>query len=326
MAKQSPAVAFYPERGYQDSSPVVNGNGPHMTTILVVDDSPLDLHYARHCVEAEGCRVIFAQNGNEALDIIARDRPDAVLTDLQMPEVDGLELVRRINKIQPPTPVILMTAHGSEDVAVQALRAGAASYVPKKNLQRDLGWALRKVLTAAESAREREQIRSILRHSESYYIIGYEPRDARALVSHLQESLVQLGLCDEVGRLQIATALTEALANAIDHGNLELDSALRENDGRAYRQLGLERCQQPPYCERRVHVTARLQVDQAVFQIRDEGCGFDPRTLPDPTDPENLLKPSGRGVMLIRTFMDAVRFNDVGNEITMVKRPSNRVA
>jgi len=89
-----------------------------MTTVLIVDDSPVDLLFARRCVEAEGCKVIFASNGREALDIIARSRPDAVLTDLQMPEMNGLELVQRMKRVQPPTPVILMTAHGSEDVAV----------------------------------------------------------------------------------------------------------------------------------------------------------------------------------------------------------------
>ena len=131
---------------------------------------------------------------------------------------------------------------------------------------------------------------------------------------------MQIGLCDEVGRLQVATALTEALANAIDHGNLELDSALRESDGQAYRELGTQRTKIPPFRDRRVHVSAYFQEDEARFVIRDEGPGFDPHTLPDPTDPENLLKPSGRGVMLIRTFMDVVAFNETGNEITMIKR------
>jgi CheY-like chemotaxis protein len=256
--------------------------------------------------------------------MIDLEKPDAVLTDLQMPEVDGLELVRRIKDQHASIPVILMTAHGSEDVAVQALKAGAASYVPKKNLQRDLGWALRSVLSAAEAAREREQIRTILKSSENQYILGYEPNGARALVSHLQDNLTQMDICDEVARLQVSTALTEALTNAIDHGNLELDSSLREQDGRAYRQLGQERSTQHPYRERRVHVRAAINEEQATFVIRDEGSGFDPTTLPDPTDPENLLKPSGRGVMLIRTFMDHVSFNDQGNEITMVKRHVNR--
>jgi anti-sigma regulatory factor (Ser/Thr protein kinase) len=62
--------------------------------------------------------------------------------------------------------------------------------------------------------------------------------------------------------------------------------------------------------------------EQATITIRDEGPGFDPSSLPDPTDPENIGKISGRGLLLIRTFMDDVRFNETGNEITLVKKKS----
>ena len=58
---------------------------------------------------------------------------------------------------------------------------------------------------------------------------------------------------------------------------------------------------------------------EARFVIRDDGPGFDPAALPDTADPENLLKPSGRGVMLMRTFMDEVTFSSNGACVTMVK-------
>ena len=61
-----------------------------------------------------------------------------ILTDLVMPDMEGLELVRRVRAEHPQIPVILVTAYGSEDVAMQALRAGAANYIPKKQLARDL--------------------------------------------------------------------------------------------------------------------------------------------------------------------------------------------
>ena len=59
---------------------------------------------------------------------------------------------------------------------------------------------------------------------------------------------------------------------------------------------------------------------EATYVIRDEGRGFDPAALSDPTSPQNLDRLTGRGLFLIRTFMDEVRHNDVGNEITLVKR------
>ena len=65
---------------------------------------------------------------------------------------------------------------------------------------------------------------------------------------------------------------------------------------------------------------ATLTRDEATFLVRDEGLGFDPSTLPDPTDPANLGKVSGRGLLLIQTFMDHVEHNATGNQITMVKR------
>ena len=291
-----------------------------MTTVLVVDDAALDRRIAGGFVEEEGSIPVYAENGREALRIIERDKPAVVLTDLQMPEMDGLELVRQIRQDHPRVPVILMTAYGSEEIAVAALRAGAASYVPKKYLKRDLGQALQVVLAAVEAVQQRDEVRNFLRQTESRYVLGYEPAGTPALISHLQDSLTQLNFCDEAGLLQVSTALTEALANAIDHGNLELDSALRESPDNAYRKLRRERAQQAPYRERRVHVIAKLTPSEVMYVIRDEGAGFDPSQLPDPRDPENLVKPSGRGVLLIRTFMDEVTYNEKGNEITMIKR------
>lgn len=294
-----------------------------MTNVLVVDDSLMDRKISGSILEAEGAIVAYAVNGQDALDKIAISKPDVVLTDMQMPVMDGLELVRRMKKQHPSIPVILVTREGSEEIAVEALRIGASSYVPKRNLTRDLGRVLETVLSAVETLRERDQVRDLLQHAESYYVLGYDPGAPRALIHHLQDHLSQTNVGDEADRLRIGTALAEALANAIDHGNLELDSKLRENGLMTYRDTGKARASQEPYRNRRVHVTARLSPGEATFIIRDEGPGFDPAGLPDPTNPENITKPSGRGVMLIRTFMDDVRFNEYGNEITMVKRNSN---
>ena len=109
--------------------------------------------------------------------------------------------------------------------------------------------------------------------------------------------------------------------NAIEHGNLEVSSELREDaDSNAYKKLVEQRRHMAPYRDRRVHLTAHFSRREAVYTVRDEGPGFDVSRLPDPTDPANLEKSSGRGLLLIRTFMDEVRFNATGNEITLCKR------
>lgn len=291
-----------------------------MTTVLIVDDSEVDRRLAGLCVEETGAQPTYAQNGREALEMVAKERPDAVVTDLKMPEIGGLELVQQLRSDHPGLPVILMTAWGSEDIAATALKAGAASYVPKKNLKLDLGNALRTALASVREARELERACKYLESIESRFVLGFDPEGAEALVEHLQNDLQRLDFCDENILTQVGTALMEALSNAIYHGNLELDSKIRETSMADYRALAAQRAAESPYKERRVHVTARLTRDVAFYSVRDEGPGFDVDSLPDPTNPENLLRASGRGVVLIRTFMDEVTYNDTGNEIAMLVR------
>lgn len=94
-------------------------------------------------------------------------------------------------------------------------------------------------------------------------------------------------------------ALEEALVNAIRHGNRSDAS-------------------------KRVHVHCKISAERVWIEIRDEGPGFDPRSIPDPTEEENLENPSGRGIMLMRTFMSRVEYNDKGNCVVMEKLRAGR--
>lgn len=292
-----------------------------MTSVLVVDDFVMDRHRAGALVEkATGFTPVYASNGREALTAMEQALPDVVLTDLLMPEMDGLELVQEIRSKYPLVPVILMTAHGSEEIAIKALQTGASSYVPKRNLAQDLAETVESVLAAARASRNQQRLLECLARTESHFILDNDPGLIPPLIGHLQDNLARLKLCDEIGRIRVSVALQEALTNAIQHGNLEVSSVLREKDDKAYYALAAERRKEKPYCLRRINVIARESTVEAVYVIRDEGPGFDPSLLPDPTDPSNLERVSGRGLLLIRTFMDEVSHNAKGNEITMIKR------
>ena len=106
------------------------------TPVLVVDDSSTARLFVRRLVERlPGFRVVVACDGKEALAALKKESFAAVVTDLHMPGMDGLELVESIRDRYPLVPVILMTAQGSEDIAVKALQSGAASYVSKRALE-----------------------------------------------------------------------------------------------------------------------------------------------------------------------------------------------
>ncbi|MFH1755433.1 MAG: response regulator, partial [Candidatus Latescibacterota bacterium] len=88
-----------------------------MDTILVVDDCKEDREIASRCLQEHGVKTLFAENGREALKILAKQRLDAVLTDLHMPEMDGLQLVERMRLDYSNVPVVVMTAVGTAHAA-----------------------------------------------------------------------------------------------------------------------------------------------------------------------------------------------------------------
>ena len=147
-----------------------------------------------------------------------------------------------------------------------------------------------------------------------------------SLVSHMRQAVRQRRICDETDSIRVATGIDEALLNAYYHGNLEVDSILKIEDCDAFHQLADRRIQERPYRDRRITVTARFSPTDAIFIIHDDGPGFNPEELPDPTDPDYLQRPSGRGLLLMRAFLDEVKFNDVGNEVTLVKRKNQQTA
>jgi CheY-like chemotaxis protein len=291
---------------------------PH--TVLIVDDSAIDRTLAGGIVgKMPGWKAVFAGQGVEALAVLDKGGIDVVVTDMIMPEMDGLELVQAARARFPLVPVILMTAHGSEDIAIQALQRGAASYVPKKSLAHDLGETLEQVLSAAQTSRNQHRILESLTRLESHFELENDISLVAPLVGHMEDAIARVKLSEPSGLILLGVALHEAMTNAIFHGNLDLSSQIKEESESRYYELAHERRQQAPYRDRHVYVSATLTRDSATFVIRDEGNGFDPATLPDPTDPANLGKVSGRGLLLIQTFMDRVEHNAKGNQITMIK-------
>ena len=120
--------------------------------------------------------------------------------------------------------------------------------------------------------------------------------------------------------MRVGLALHEALANAVFHGNLEVSSELRQEDERRFHALARLRRSLRPYCDRKVEVHSTVDRQGARFVISDEGPGFDTASVLPASDETNVLKVGGRGMLLIRAFMDEVQHNETGNRITMIKR------
>ncbi|HEY3027608.1 MAG TPA: ATP-binding protein [Pyrinomonadaceae bacterium] len=120
------------------------------------------------------------------------------------------------------------------------------------------------------------------------------------VLQYLIERVSRMGLI-QPEKSNLFVALDEAFVNGVTHGN-------KNNPGKLLR------------------ITAELSPSEAVFTVEDEGEGFDLQQIPDPRDPANLFKTSGRGVLLIYNIMDEVEYNAQGNLLKMVKRPEEVVS
>jgi CheY-like chemotaxis protein len=292
-----------------------------MPTVLVVDDAAVDRKLVAGLLsKGPGLQVALAASGEEALAAIQASPPALIVTDLVMPGMSGLDLVAQVVEQHPEVPVILMTGKGSEEIAVKALQAGAASYVPKGMLHQHLLNTVQDVLDMVRERHSQAKLMNCLKRGQFQFVLGNDPALIPSLINHVQSLVASVGLCGEAGVIRVCIALEEALRNAMFHGNLELTSEQREGDGAEYQRLIDERTRVEPYAGRQLEVTVEVTPTCGRFVIRDHGPGFDPTKLPDPTDPENLEKVSGRGLLLMRTFMDEVTFNASGNQVTMIKR------
>ena len=291
--------------------------------ILVVEDNPDDVCMVRDILRAASLDIAITvvEDGALALALLRDGHcvPDLVLTDLQMPRMDGIELVEWIRREFSSLPVILMTAFGSEDIALRALQRGAASYVPKKHLQQNLLRTLEQILEVVHAERQDRTLRRCLVGAEHQFILENDLSLIPPIIHELGEGYATMMQCDENERIRLSIALSEALSNAMCHGNLEMDGREREKVNGGWLSMVDERRSTPPFCHRRVRLTARLSNNDAVYTVADEGPGFAPSALPDPRDSANVAKVGGRGLLLIRLFMDEVVHNEAGNEITMYK-------
>lgn len=289
--------------------------------ILLVEDSPTQAAHMRFILEDAGYRVAVAVDGRAGLESVRSQLPMLVVTDLHMPEMNGLELVEQLRREFASLPVILTTAAGTEDIATEALRRGAASYVPKRKAETLLVETVRQIIALAGADRMARKLVECQTSSHLTFSLYNDDTLVPAVIARIRDQLLEMGICDNAGLMPVSTALDESLVNAMIHGNLEVSSKLRDEDaGKPYRDQIVERRALSPYCDRRVHVELTTNRDEACIVIRDEGPGFDPSKIPDPRDPSNIEKVSGRGLLLIQTFMDEVRHNEQGNEITMIKR------
>jgi anti-sigma regulatory factor (Ser/Thr protein kinase) len=144
-----------------------------------------------------------------------------------------------------------------------------------------------------------------------------------AVAAEVAAELCNFWECDLTVRLQLSVALEEALTNAYFYGSLGMDASLKSSDPARFYELAEERKNEKEIRDRRIWVSARFSRDRATFVVADEGQGFDVEAVMAEADEQDLDSPHGRGVRLMKTFMDQVSYHQRGNQVTLTKhRPA----
>jgi two-component system nitrogen regulation response regulator NtrX len=153
---------------------------PH-PRILVIDDEPAIRDSLRMILEYEDYQFVGAASGQEALDVLQRERPDVVLLDIKMPGVDGMEVLRKLRAVDETLPVIMISGHGTTATAVEAIRSGAIDFLDKPLSSERVIVTLRNVLRQSALTTENRDLRVAM--EAKYELVGHSPALRRVLES-----------------------------------------------------------------------------------------------------------------------------------------------
>ncbi|MFI4856051.1 MAG: sigma-54-dependent transcriptional regulator, partial [Phycisphaerales bacterium JB065] len=131
-----------------------------MATVLVVDDKESLRDSVGFTLQRAGFTILSASDGESALSIVAKRRPDAMVTDLKMPGMSGVELIERVREIDDDLPMVLMTAFGTVDTAVRAIKSGAFDYITKPFEGDELVIAVKRAIEHRELKRENQVLKA----------------------------------------------------------------------------------------------------------------------------------------------------------------------
>jgi serine/threonine-protein kinase RsbW len=258
--------------------------------ILIVDNNDELRVLLEQALGRLGHEVVVTGERAKALRRDDLDSFDLIISDLSEAEVNG-EPISELHRKHLVTPL------GEEFKGrgvIKAFKMGARNYLRSPYNREELREIVEQTL-----AQKLRYVNEPSFFSHVHEKIEFElPSDLalmNGVLEYLQERVAKLGLI-RPERSNLFVALDEAFVNAVKHGN--------KND-----------------LTKLVKITAELSPKEAAFTVEDEGEGFDIREIPNPCDPENLFRTSGRGVLLIYNIMDEVEYNAQGNRVKMIKRP-----
>ena len=293
-----------------------------MARVLVVDDSATQLTLLKALLADQGNEVETAPDGRQALERLASCQTDLVVTDMQMPETNGLELIREMRKRCPLIPAVLVTAFGNEHLAADALGVGAANYIAKDHLGVLLPETVERILMFAAANADTLLIKGALTRNRFEFLIDCSFERIVPLVCLQLRMLAAMNVLHTSDRLRIAEALNHLLFHSILHGNLghplraepfsmgEAEAILARAEQGDEAKSVVNRC---------VSVRTKVSDREARWVVSHAGDGPTIQQAPLPGTPQSFSDERGRAMMLLTSVMNEVFIDPVSGDVTLVK-------
>ncbi len=287
--------------------------------ILIVEDDYGSREYLLNLVQLEGYDVRAVVNGQEGLAEYKAFDPDIIVSDIQMPVMDGLEMLKILRQDKSDTIFIITTAYGSEDYAIDALRLGANNYLKKPIKRKSLIGLINKYKLIVESHKLAKKAEGKLLKKNITLEFKTEIQHIPAIIGQLVSNLgVKL---DDSEITNIELGLDELITNSVEHGNLGItfEEKVKASNDNTMLELYAEKMKVRKLARRKIKVKYKLRPKYCEWIITDEGKGFDWKLIPDPTKGAQLMELNGRGIFITHFLFDEMEYLGKGNKVRVRK-------
>jgi two-component system, OmpR family, response regulator len=258
--------------------------------ILIVDDDPDLCMMLNKYLTTRKAESSYALSGEECLRRVSQEKPDLIILDIMMPGIDGYEVCRRLKMQREtnPIPILMLSAKDTDQDRVVGLQTGADAYVSKPFEVDTLLASINGVIEKSAHMRGEHGFQGQISFRFQSHFKYLE--EVNELIGQLFQRTDLAA--NEIWELKLA--LHELGINAIEHGN-KMDE------------------------QKAVHITYTLFDDRLQFEIQDEGEGFEPQSIPNPTQREGLVRERGRGIYLVSQVVDQIEYFEGGTRTRLSK-------
>lgn len=293
--------------------------------VLIIENDFVSRHYMRDLLRYAGHSCQTAMNASEGLDIYACGRPDAIICDVLLPGITGMEFLHEIRKSDSKTAIIMTANESSERLAVQVFRAGASDFLKKPIQDKHILPTLQKIADSLPAPPREPSPYGQVDAGTLKFTFPTEYDGTASIIPRIMNEL-SLDFFSMDDRVSIELGLSELVTNAIEHGNLNItydEKTAVADTANALMELCQQRLLDADIASRVITVYYEFTPEECRWTIIDQGNGFDITKVPDPTRKENRETFfHGRGIMFSRHIFDTVTYRGKGNEVTVTKKRS----